>query len=56
VFIADGGKAFWREVVLGLHGRDTVEVTQGLSAGEKVVALADPKQPPLKAGQRVRVP
>lgn len=53
VFVADGGKATWRDVTPGLRGRETVEVTQGLSAGEKVVAPADPKQPPLKPGQRV---
>ncbi len=53
VFVADGGKATWREVTLGLRGRETVEVTQGLSTGEKVVAPADRKQPPLKSGQRV---
>jgi HlyD family secretion protein len=53
VFVADGGEATWREVTLGLRGRETMEVTQGLSAGEKVVAPADPKQSPLKPGQRV---
>jgi HlyD family secretion protein len=53
VFVAEGGKATLREVTLGLRGRETVEVTQGLSAGEKVVAPANPKQPPLKPGQRV---
>lgn len=53
VFVADGGNATWRDVTLGLRGGETVEVTQGLSAGEKVVAPADPKQPPLKPGQRV---
>ena len=53
VFVAEGGNAAWRDVTLGLRGRETVEVTQGLSAGEKVVAPADPKQPPLKPGQRV---
>lgn len=53
VFVADGGKATWRDVTLGLHGREAVEVTRGLSAGEKVIAPADPKQSPLKPGQRV---
>ena len=53
VFVADGGKATWRNVTIGLRGRETVEVTQGLAAGEKVVAPANPKQPPLKPGQRV---
>ena len=55
VFVAEGGKAAWRDVTLGLRGHETVEVTQGLSAGDKVVASADPKQPPLKPGQRVAV-
>jgi HlyD family secretion protein len=53
VFVADGGNATWRDVTLGLRGGEMVEVTQGLSAGEKVVAPADPKQLPLKPGQRV---
>jgi HlyD family secretion protein len=55
VFVADGGKATWRDVTLGLRGRETVEVTQGLAVGEPVVTPADPKQPPLKPGQRVLV-
>ena len=55
VFVAEGGKAAWHDLTLGLRGRETVEVTQGLSAGEKIVASADPKQPPLKPGQRVAV-
>ena len=37
----------WRDVTLGLRGRETVEVTQGLSAGEQMVRPVDPKQPPL---------
>jgi HlyD family secretion protein len=53
VFIASGGKAVWREVTLGLRGGDTVEVTHGLAAGEKVLAPADPKQSPLQSGQRI---
>jgi HlyD family secretion protein len=55
VFVAEGGKATWRDVTLGLRGREKVEVTEGLAVGEKVVAPADPKPPPLKAGQRVSV-
>lgn len=53
VFVVEGGRTVWREVALGLRGREKVEVTQGLAAGEKVIAPADPKQPPLKPGQRV---
>ena len=53
LFVVAQGRAVWREVTLGLHGRDAVEITRGLSAGDKVVAPADPRQPPLKPGQRV---
>jgi len=52
-FVSEGGKAVWRDVSLGLRGRDMVEVTQGLSAGDEVVAATNPKQSPLKRGQRI---
>ncbi len=54
VLVAERGRAVWRDVTLGLSGRDTVEVTDGLSAGERVAVPADPKQAPLKSGQRVK--
>jgi len=53
VFVNAGGRAIWRDVTLGLRGRDMVEVTQGLASGEQVVAPADPKQAPIKPDQRV---
>jgi HlyD family secretion protein len=53
VFVADRGKAVWRDVTLGLRGRETMEIVQGLSAGEKAVAPAGLKQAPLQPGQRV---
>ena len=53
VFVNEGGKATWRDVTLGLRGRETAEVTEGLAAGDKVIATTDPKQPALKPGQRV---
>jgi HlyD family secretion protein len=53
VFVAERGKAVWRDVTLGLRGSETVEIAQGLSVDETVVAPADPKQSPLKPGQRV---
>lgn len=56
VFVNDHSQAAWRDVTLGLRGQDAVEVTRGLSAGETVVAPADPKQSPLKPGQRVKAP
>jgi HlyD family secretion protein len=54
VFVAERGRAVWRDITLGLRGRDAVEVTDGLSAGERVAVAADPKQTPLKSGQRVK--
>lgn len=53
VFVDEGGKARWHDVTLGLRGAGLVEVTHGLSAGDRVVAPADPKQPPLKPGQNI---
>ena len=37
VFVNDGGKAQWREVTLGLRGKDTSRSRRGLRAGEQVV-------------------
>lgn len=53
VFVAEGGKAAWRNVTPGLRGREAVEAAQGLSAGDRVVAPAEPKQSPLNPGQRI---
>ncbi len=53
VFVNDQGRAAWRTITIGLRGRDKVEVTQGLAAGEQVVAPREPRQPPLTDGQRV---
>jgi HlyD family secretion protein len=53
VFVADHGRAEWRDVTLGLRGRDTVEVAGGLAAGDVVIGRPDPLQPPLREGQRV---
>jgi HlyD family secretion protein len=53
VWIANHGKATWRKVTLGLRGRETVDVVQGLTAGQKVVAPSEPTQPPLKAAERI---
>lgn len=53
VWIANRGKTQWREVTLGLRGREGVEVTQGVTSGERVVVERDPKQPSLKATQRI---
>jgi HlyD family secretion protein len=52
VFVNDHGKARWRDVTLGLRGRETVEVAQGLSAGDSVCKPREQKQQ-LTNGQRV---
>lgn len=54
VFVAERGRTVWRDVTLGLNGHEAVEVTDGLAAGERVAVAADPKQAPLKSGQRVK--
>ena len=56
VFVNAGGKAKWREVTLGLRGRDHVEVTSGLNAGEQVVRLPESRKVPLADGQRIQLP
>ena len=55
VFVNEGGVARWRGVALGLHGRETVEITEGLSAGEQVVCVSIAKQAALTDGQRIKV-
>jgi len=55
VFVVDRGRALWREVNVGLRGRDSVEVTEGLASGEKVVVSANSLQAPLTSGRRIRV-
>jgi HlyD family secretion protein len=55
VFVVEGGKAAWRNVVLGSRGREWIEVTHGLTAGEKVVIPAGAPRAELRSGQRVKV-
>jgi len=54
VFVNAHGKTEWRALSLGLRGREAVEVTQGVSAGEQVVKPSDPKQE-LNPGQRISI-
>lgn len=55
VFVNDQGKARWRTVTTGLHGREIVEITHGVASGEKVVTLAEVKKRDLADGQKVAV-
>jgi HlyD family secretion protein len=55
VFVNDHGRARWREVTLGLRGRETIEIAQGVAAGERVVTPSGANQPELAEGQRIKV-
>ena len=53
VFVNADAKAQWREVTLGLRGRDHVAITQGLSVGDQVVRPPDGQKAALTEGQRI---
>jgi HlyD family secretion protein len=55
VFVNDRGHARWRGVTLGLRGLQSVEVTQGLSAGEQIIRPVEGQKQPLADGQRITV-
>jgi HlyD family secretion protein len=52
VFVNEQGRARWRAIKLGLRGLESVEVTEGLSAGEVACRPREVKQP-MNDGQRV---
>lgn len=54
VMLDEGGKAKWGEVTVGLRGRESVEVTGGLSPGDVVVSLAGASSGLLRDGRRIR--
>jgi HlyD family secretion protein len=53
LFVNHAGHAQWRNVTLGLRGAESVEVLQGLNAGESVIWLHDPQEKPLTEGRAV---
>lgn len=53
VMVNDGGKARWREITIGLRGREIVEVTDGLTPGDVVVAPATASSGRLRDGRRI---
>ncbi|MBL9170294.1 MAG: efflux RND transporter periplasmic adaptor subunit [Verrucomicrobiales bacterium] len=55
-FVNDHGRARWRDLALGLRGAQTLEVVQGLSAGEQIIRPLAVRQGPLSEGQRVSTP
>jgi HlyD family secretion protein len=54
-FVYQEGRARWREVTPGFHGKDHIAITKGLSAGDQVVRLEDQKSA-LTEGQRIKLP
>ena len=55
VFVENGGHAMWRTLRLGIRGPQSVEVQEGLAAGERIIAPASPAAAALRDGQRVKV-
>jgi HlyD family secretion protein len=53
VFVIVGGRAHWRPVSLGLMGRETVELVNGVEPNSLVIANPFADKKPLTDGQRV---
>lgn len=54
VWVNDAGAARWREITVGLRGRELVEVVSGLSPGDVVLSAADTRAGLLREGRRIR--
>ncbi|MCD2451637.1 efflux RND transporter periplasmic adaptor subunit [Methylicorpusculum oleiharenae] len=54
VMVNDQGKAYWRDINLGLQGLQATAITRGLAAGEQIVKPLELKQT-LEDGQAVTV-
>lgn len=55
VFVDANGTADWRSISIGMRGRETVEVVEGLAVDDVVIRPLDPRAP-LTAGRRVGTP
>ena len=55
VFIRQGQHAAWRNLTLGLSGKESVEITAGLEPDDRVVVPADGKSMAIE-GRRISVP
>ena len=54
VFTDDGGTARYQEVVLGLKGRETVEIVSGLKTGQAVITAVDGDNSKLSDGRAIQ--
>jgi HlyD family secretion protein len=54
VWVDDGGTARYQEVVLGIRGRETVEIVSGLTIGQAVITAADGDNSKLTEGRAIR--
>jgi RND family efflux transporter MFP subunit len=53
VMVNEAGKATWRNVELGMIGRETVEVTDGLAEDDAIVIAGEAQAKKLQPGRRV---
>ncbi len=53
VMVDEGGRARWRDIVVGLRGRESVEVLSGLSPGDVVVIPATASDGTIRDGRRI---
>ena len=53
VWVDDNGKATWRNVELGMRGREIVEVIKGLAEKDKLVVATEAEAKQLRPGRRV---
>jgi HlyD family secretion protein len=53
VWTAHEGRVAWRGVTIGIHGRENVEITSGLSAGDVVIMPQSSKR--MTEGRRIEV-
>jgi len=53
VMLDEGGKAKWREITVGLRGRESEEVSSGLSPGDVVLSPAGASSGLLRDGRRI---
>lgn len=53
VWVDENGKATWRNLELGMRGREFVEVTQGLAENDKIIVATEAEAKQLRPARRV---